>query len=172
MDITFMRGDSTFVAEDVVFPVTVSEGVEVGLTDFVLYGVKRSFGELIRQTFYGALGAIRLIFTSLWMLLSGQYGMEAVSGPVGTVGAVAEAVSMGWRTLLYFFVIISMNLGVFNLIPFPALDGGQILFLGIEAVIRRPVNRKLQGIISAAGFAMLMLLIVFVTYKDIAELLF
>jgi len=172
MDITFMREGEEFTAEGVRFPTAQSEGIEVGMTDFVLYGVKRSFIELIRQTFYGAFGAIKLVFTSLSMLIGGEYGMEAVSGPVGTVEAVAQAVSMGWRILLYFFVVISMNLGVMNLLPFPALDGGHIAFLAVEAIIGKPVDRKVQGVISAVGFALLMALIVFVTYKDIMKILF
>ena len=172
MDITFSRNGEQFTAEGVRFPTVESEGIDVGVTDFVLYGIERSFTELMRQTFYGAVGAIKLVFTSLAMLLGGEYGMEAVSGPVGTVEAVAQAASMGWRVLLYFFVVISMNLGVMNLLPFPALDGGHIAFLAIEAVTGKPVNRNVQGIISAVGFGLLMLLIVFVTYKDIMKILF
>lgn len=172
MDITFSRNGEDFTAEGIRFPTVTSEGIEVGVTDFALYGIERSFTELIRQTFYGAFGAIKLVFTSLGMLLGGEYGMEAVSGPVGTVEAVAQAASMGWRVLLYFFIVISMNLGVMNLLPFPALDGGHIAFLAVEAVIGKPVNRKVQGIISAVGFTLLMLLIVFITYKDIMKILF
>lgn len=171
LDITFLRNGETFRAEGVVFPSIVNDGVEIGVTDFVLYSLRRSFGELIRQTVYGALGAIKLVFSSFRLLISGEYGMEAVSGPVGTVQVVAQAASMGWRTLLYFFVIISMNLGVFNLLPFPALDGGQILFLGVEAVIGRPVSQKIYSVITAVGFGFLMLLVVFVTYKDIVKMI-
>lgn len=172
LDITFKRGDETFTVEGVQFETVTQDGVEMGVCDFKLYGVRRSFAQIIKQTFYGCIGTIRLIFSSLWMLVSGQYGMEAVSGPVGTVEVVAEAASMGWETLLYFFVVISMNLGVFNLIPFPALDGGHILFLAIEAIIRRPVSKKVEGIIHAVGFALLMLLIIAVTYKDIMKIFF
>lgn len=172
LDITFRRGDETFTVEGVKFETVTRDGVEMGVCDFKLYGVRRSFTQIIKQTVYGCIGTIRLIFSSLWMLVSGQYGMEAVSGPVGTVEVVAEAASMGWETLLYFFVVISMNLGVFNLIPFPALDGGHILFLAIEAIIRRPVSKKVEGIIHAVGFALLMLLIIAVTYKDIMKIFF
>lgn len=172
MDITFSRNGEEFTAEGVKFPTAESDGIEVGLIDFVFYGVKRSFTELIRQSFYGSVGAIKLVFTSISMLLGGEFGMEAVSGPVGTVEAVSRAASIGWQILLYFFVVISMNLGVMNLLPFPALDGGHIAFLAVEAITRKPVNRNVQGIISAVGFAILMLFIVFVTYKDIMKILF
>ena len=172
LDITFKRGDEEFTVEGVSFKTVTQDGVEMGVCDFKLYGVRRSFTQIIKQTFYGCVGTIRLIFSSLWMLISGQYGMEAVSGPVGTVEVVAEAAAMGWKTLLYFFVVISMNLGVFNLIPFPALDGGHILFLLIEAIIGRPVGKKAEGIIHAVGFAMLMVLIVAVTFKDIMKIFF
>lgn len=172
LDITFRRGNETFTVEGVQFETITQDGVEMGVCDFKLYGVRRSFTQIIKQTVYGCIGTIRLIFSSFWMLISGQYGMEAVSGPVGTVEVVAEAASMGWETLLYFFVVISMNLGVFNLIPFPALDGGHILFLAIEAIIRRPVSKKVEGIIHAVGFALLMLLIIAVTYKDIMKIFF
>ncbi len=169
MDITFLRSEEEFTIQDVVFNTLEQDGVQMGITDFKLYGIKRTFPEMIKQTVLQSLGTIRLVFASLWMLITGQFGMEAVSGPVGTVDAVAQAVSMGWQTLLYFFVVISMNLGVFNLLPIPALDGGHILFLAIEAVIGRPVSKKVQGYIQAAGFALLMGLIVIVTFKDIMK---
>jgi len=169
-DITVIRGEKEIVFEDVVFNTVVQDGIEMGVFDFKLYGIRRTFGQIVKQTFYGCFGTIRLIFTSFAMLISGKAGVEAMSGPVGTVGMVAQAVSMGWETLLYFFVVISMNLGVFNPLPVPALDGGHILFLAIEAVIGRPVSPKAEGFIHAAGFALLMALVVFVTFKDVTKL--
>lgn len=170
LDVTILRDGNQIIINDVSFRTITQQGVTMGITDFTLYGQNRTFLSVIKQTFFGCVGTIRLIFSSLFMLISGQYGMEAVSGPVGTVEVVAQAASMGWQTLLYFFVVISMNLGVFNLLPIPALDGGHILFLAIECIIRRPVSKKAEGIISAAGFVFLMGLIVIVTFKDIIKL--
>lgn len=170
LDITVVRGDKRITFEDVVFNTVTEDGVVMGVSDFTLYGVKRTFSQIIKQTFYGAFGTIRLILSSFGMLITGKVGMEAMSGPVGTVEIVAQAASMGWETLLYFFVVISMNLGVFNLLPVPALDGGHILFLAVEAVIGRPVSQKVEGLIHAIGFALLIALIVFVTFKDITKL--
>ena len=170
IDFTILRGGERITVEDVVFDTVTQDGVVMGMIDFKFYGVKRSFSQIIKQTVFGVFNTIKLIFSSFWMLITGEVGVEAMSGPVGTVNVVAQAASMGWQTLLYFFVVISMNLGVFNLLPFPALDGGHILFLAIEAVIRRPVSKKVEGIIHAVGFALLITLIVFVTFKDVTKI--
>ena len=108
-----------------------------------------------------------MIWDSLYDLISGRYGIEAVSGPVGVTGAITDAAKTGAYSLFYIVVVISMNLGIFNLLPIPALDGGTLLFTLIEMIFRRPIPKKIENGLKIAGFALLMLLVIFVTFKDI-----
>lgn len=100
----------------------------------------------------------------------GKSSLSSVTGPVGIAGMVGDAAKLGFTYLLMFTAIISINLGIINLVPFPALDGGRILFVLIEAIIRRPIKPSIANTINTIGFGLLMLLIVIVTYRDIAKL--
>lgn len=93
-------------------------------------------------------------------------GMD-VSGPVGIAVLTGEVADLGWVYLLNFAAVLSINLAILNIIPFPALDGGRILFLIIEMIRRKPATPKIEAAVHASGFALLMILVVLVTYKDI-----
>ena len=107
----------------------------------------------------------------LWDTLNFNADLSQVAGPVGIVGLVGEATAFGFTSLLMFTAFISLNLAVINLLPFPALDGGRLLFVVIEAVKGSPINPKYVHILNTAGFALLLLLMVAVTYNDIARIL-
>ncbi len=115
------------------------------------------------------------ITTGLWTLLSqavtGDADLSQVAGPVGIVGMVGDAASYGITALLTFTAIISLNLAVINLLPFPALDGGRLVFVAIESVTRKQIPPVWAGRVNLVGFALLMLLMVAVTYNDILRLL-
>lgn len=116
---------------------------------------------------------------SLGQLVTGKIGTDQLSGPVGivdTVGSVIDqSVDYGMRTvivnMLYMAVLLSANLGVMNLLPLPALDGGRLLFILIEAVRGKPVDKEKEGYVHFAGFIVLMLFMVFVMYNDILRIL-
>ena len=101
-------------------------------------------------------------------LIRGSGGAD-ISGPIGVAVFANRALDMGWIYLLQFTALISVNLAVINILPFPALDGGRILFLIIEKIRRKPNNQKIEAIIHNVGFSLLMLLIVLITYKDIVR---
>jgi regulator of sigma E protease len=115
------------------------------------------------------------ISAGLWNLISqtfsGNADLSQVAGPIGIVGLVGDAASYGITALLTFTAIISLNLAVINLLPFPALDGGRVVFVLIEAVTRRRIPPEWAGRVNLAGFAILMFLMIAVTYNDIARLL-
>ena len=96
--------------------------------------------------------------------------IEAVTGPIGIAGMVGDAAEFGFTSLLTFTAFISLNLAVINLLPIPALDGGRLLFVLAEAVIRRPIDPEWMGRVNFIGFALLILLMVAVTYNDILRL--
>jgi regulator of sigma E protease len=103
-------------------------------------------------------------------LFHGGAGLSSVTGPVGIAGYVSDAAKLGFTSLMMFIALISINLGVLNLVPFPALDGGRILFVLIEVVIRRPIKTSVANTFNAVGFALLIILMVVVTYRDIVRI--
>ena len=110
---------------------------------------------------------MRMVWESLYDLLTGRYGVEAVSGPIGITGTMGEAASYGFLPFLYLIAMISINLGVVNLLPIPALDGGRVVFLLIEMIFRKPVPRHIEARIHAIGLLLLLGLTVFVSCMDI-----
>ena len=130
---------------------------------------------------YGALEIkymVRTTLLSLKELVTGQLGFQNLSGPVGVVDAIgttyeqskSEGALMLWMNMLNMAVLLSANLGVMNLLPLPALDGGRLVFLIIEAIRRKPVNREIEGRIHFAGLMLLMALMVVVMYNDILKI--
>jgi len=119
--------------------------------------------ELTKATAIGLVGFFGSIFT-----LSAD--LSQVSGPVGIAGAVGDAAGTGLSELLTLTAVISINLALINLLPIPALDGGRLLFVAIEAVIRRPLSRRFQNWVNATGFAFLILLMIVVTASDIFKI--
>lgn len=126
--------------------------------------------ESIRFTLHSITAMIAGLYQLIVGIFDGKSTLASISGPVGIAGMVGDAAKIGFTYLLMFTAIISINLGVLNLIPFPALDGGRILFVVIEAVIRRPIKPVIANTVNALGFGLLILLMIVVTYKDIANL--
>lgn len=110
------------------------------------------------------------IFTSLSYLIRGV-GVENLSGPIGILNVTAQTTALGLESYLNLFAMISLNIGIFNAIPIPALDGGRVLILLIEKVIRRKINTKFVENVIMASFVLLMALFVFATYNDITRIL-
>ena len=113
-----------------------------------------------------AIGLYHFVFDAF----RGKADFSQISGPVGIVGLVGEASTLGIVYLMSFAAFISINLAVINIIPFPALDGGRLLFVAIEAARRRAINPKIANAVNGAGFALLILLMLVVTYKDIVKM--
>ena len=115
---------------------------------------------------------------SLVMLVKGQFTVNDLSGPVGLINVIGdsyeeaktEGTVMVWMQMLYWAILLSANLGVMNLLPIPALDGGRLVFLIIEAIRRKKVNPNVEGMIHFAGFVLLMVLMVFVMFNDIRRI--
>lgn len=110
---------------------------------------------------------LMLMFDFIAMVFKGQVGMESLSGPVGIIREVGVAANMGIYNLLYLLGFISINLGFFNLLPLPALDGSRISFLLVELVRGKPIDPEKEGFVHFIGFILLISLMLFVTYRDI-----
>ena len=147
----------------------------VGASLSLIEQQSRPFGTAIIDGFTATWKGLAGILSGLWSLLSqsvtGDADFSQVAGPVGIVGMVGDAAAFGLTSLLTFTAIISLNLAVINLLPFPALDGGRLVFVAIESVTRRPIPPQWAGRLNLVGFALLMILMVVVTYNDIARIL-
>ncbi len=132
------------------------------------------FGSSISYAPRAFWGNVREVFVTLGLLFSPQedLGIGDLSGPVGIFSLVSDRAAQGLLSLLSLMAFLSVNIGLLNLLPIPALDGGRLVFLGFEAVTRKPINRKVENWVNTLMFFALMGLFVFVTYNDILRLIF
>jgi regulator of sigma E protease len=146
-------------------------GVALVLVDVVRRPIHVAIVESLTLT----LASLRDITVGISTLLLDAVRLDAdltqVAGPVGIVGLVGEASAFGITSLLMFTAFISLNLAIINLLPFPALDGGRLLFVGIEAVKGSPIRPQYVQILNTVGFALLILLMIAVTFNDISRIL-
>ena len=165
-----VNGRRCFVANDMLYELMRTESYRADFT------VRRD-GKLVElpdvqfDTWQDAQGQTHIVFTSLIDLLRGRESINDLSGPVGIVTAIGQAASYGWEDVAELLALITINLGVLNLLPFPALDGGKIVFLLIEAVTGHAVPEKLQSVLTLATFGLLFGLMIFATYNDILRLI-
>ena len=170
VDVTVKRDGKTVVLEDVSFPLISQGGMAFGSFDFKVYGERRSFTNIIKHTVYYTKSTANMIWKSLLYLVTGKVGVDQMSGPIGVTNAIGDAAKSGVRNLLDLCAMLALNLGIFNMLPFPALDGGRFVFMLYELIFRKPVKREIEGYIHFAGLCLLMLLMVIVGFNDVANL--
>ena len=170
LSVTVMRDGERVTVENVIFPTFSEMGTVFGTVDFKVLPAEKTVGTVLKEAFFRSVNTVRMIWESLFDLITGRYGMEAVSGPVGVTKALGEAAEQGTSNLIYLAVVISMNLGVMNLLPLPALDGGRLVFQFIELIRRKPVRAEVEGYVHFAGMAVLMILMVIIAVKDVIGL--
>lgn len=174
-DFVVERNGEKVTLNDVHFATEQQNGITLIQYDFIIIGEQPGFLNIVKNAFTQSASIVRMVWLSVFDLVTGRYGMSELAGPVGTVDIIADvtaqAVSSGSLTnLLTIMAFITINVGAANLLPLPALDGGRFLFLAVEAVRRKPVNPKYEGYVHAAGLVLLLLLMVVVTYNDIARI--
>ncbi|HZJ75952.1 MAG TPA: M50 family metallopeptidase, partial [Clostridia bacterium] len=151
------------------------EGRDYIVWDFQLIGVEPSFLSVTKAAVLDSASIVQLVRLSLTDMISGKYGLKDISGPIGTISAIADTTAQAKTfkdkmiTALELLSYITINVGVFNLLPVPALDGGRLLFIVIEAIRRKPLNRKYEGYIHAAGLIALLLFMAVITVSDIVK---
>ena len=172
VDITLVRNGERIVVEDVEFFTFEDSGATFGDLDFIPYAEQVSFGNLVKHAYYRSLSTVKMVLDSIKGLLTGRFGMDSVSGPVGVVGVVQEASKQGFMNFLYIISVLTINLGVFNLIPFPALDGGRFAFLAVEGIRGKPLDRRIESYVNFVGIVILFSFMILVCFKDITKLIF
>ncbi len=172
IDMTVKREGEKLTLTDVTFDTQSEEGiVYLDMTDFALYGKEKSFGSYITQTVKTSLSFCAVTWRSLIDMLSGKYGLSAVSGPVGVTVTVANVAKQSLWDILPIMALITINLGIFNLLPIPALDGGRLMFILFEMIFRKPVPQRWESAIHAAGFIILFGFMILIAAKDIWALI-
>lgn len=172
IDLTIERNGKEVLLKDVEFESEEYDGISYLTVDFKVYGIKKTFGSYIKHTFNTAISYCAVIWRSLIDVIGGKYGISAVSGPVGVTAAIGQAAKQSLQNVLPIMAIITINLGLFNLLPIPALDGGRLLFILIEMIARKPIPQKWEAAIHTAGFVILIAFMILVAAKDIWTLIF
>lgn len=175
LDFKIKRNGSMIELKSVPFELTVDEatGERMLRYDFYVYGKKLTAADFLPQAlnkfaYYG-----RLILLSLKDLISGKYGLNTLQGPVGIVSVITESArTIGFDIgyLLDMGMLITINVGIFNLLPLPALDGGRLVFLIIEGIRKKSLKPETEGMVHFVGFALLMLLMLAVTFNDVKSI--
>ncbi|MBI5742382.1 MAG: site-2 protease family protein [Candidatus Niyogibacteria bacterium] len=145
-------------------------GIGMAKVGLKKYPIGTALVEGAKDTYFMTLMTLGSIYHFFADIFTGNGGMDKVTGPVGMVKMVGGALDFGWLYLLNFVALLSINLAVINIIPFPGLDGGRLLFLGVEAVTRRRISQKVASVAHAAGFFFLLFLMLAITYNDIIKL--
>ena len=167
VDITVKRDGEVKELKNVKFETEEMDGISYIDRDFYVYGKEKTVGSFIGETFKTAISYSAVIWRSLIDLISGKYGISAVSGPVGLTAAIGNVAKQSLQSLIPIMALITINLGLFNLLPVPALDGGRAVFILFEMIFRKPVPQKYESWIHAAGFIILIIFMLLVTFKDI-----
>lgn len=172
IDILVERDGKEKLLKDVTFKTEEAEGISYLSVDFKVYGQKKTIGSYISNTVDTAISYCAVTWRSFIDLISGKYGLSAVSGPVGVTAAVANVAKDNLFNILPIMALITINLGIFNLLPIPALDGGRLLFILFEMIFRKPIPQKYETAIHATGFILLLIFMVLIAAKDIWALIF
>lgn len=146
-------------------------GFSMALIGIQKYPVHTALYEAGKRTYTSLIEVTIGLGSFFGGIFTGSSDFSQVTGPVGIVGLVGDAVALGFTWLLTFSAFISLNLAVINLLPFPALDGGRLVFVGVEAIIRRPIKPIIASTVNQIGFIALLALMAIVTFQDIAKLL-
>lgn len=175
LDFVVERDGEKLTFNGVKFGLTVDEetGERVLNYDFKVYMKNMTAAELLPAAANKFMYYSRLILMSLRDLISGKYGLNNLQGPVGIVTVISESAQESGFDIGYLLdiaMLISVNVGIFNLLPLPALDGGRLVFLIIEAIRRKPIKAETEGMVHFAGFALLMLLMIIVTLNDVKNI--
>lgn len=181
-DMTVIRDGEEVVLKNVDFyTYKIGEDGEPTLAiDFYVEPIDNNFFTLLSQTGKQSVSVARMVWNSLVGLVSGEFSINDVSGPVGIASAITDVASESLKSgfseavmsIIYVMMVISINLGIVNMLPFPALDGGRFVMLLIEAIFKKPVPRKVEAAINGVGLALLLMLMLAITMKDVWVLIF
>ncbi len=174
-EITFVRDGKKITKAFKPYAAKYSDGTPAYLLGITIKTEETNVFNVICESFYQTIWMGKMVYSSLGMMISGKVGVNEISGPVGVVGMMNETAQQGgiagFINLLFLGAFISVNIGIMNLLPIPALDGGRILFVLVEAIRKKPIPPEKEGIVHFAGLILLLGLMVFATWNDIMRLI-
>ena len=129
----------------------------------------KNFFNIISYSYFDSFSIVKLTYKSFFGMFSGEVSVDDMSGPIGIISTINEAAKSGLRDIFFIAMLISLNLGVMNLLPFPALDGGRIIFVLFEMITKRKPKPEIEGYIHFGGFAILIMFMLYVTKNDIMK---
>ncbi|MEG0457393.1 MAG: site-2 protease family protein [Oscillospiraceae bacterium] len=172
IDFTVERDGNVVDLKGVKFNIVEEKDIKSVYIDFFCYGTENNFGLTLKESAMNTISVVKQVWVSFFDLITGNIPLSQLSGPVGVTEAIGSSVSWSWDLTPLFRIIslITINIGIFNLLPLPALDGGRLVFLIIEAIRRKPIPQKYEGMVHFIGLALLIILIIFVSFNDITRL--
>ena len=162
--------DGEEITLNVQFDMEEYEGHQFISMDFWLYGNEKTFGNVLSGTVNNFISYTRMVFLSVHDILVGRYGLSDLSGPVGAVSVVSDAVKTSIPSMLRIMALLTINIGLFNLFPIPALDGWRLFLLIAEGITKKKLPSKWEYVINAVGLVLLLGLMFLVTFSDITKL--
>lgn len=177
VDIVVIRDGKEEKLGDVVFPVVENQGQTIGIMDFQIYAIDKEItsvgsfftvaGKIIGYSVSKSVLIVRMCYESIIDLIVGRYTVEAVSGPVGITEVIGEAANLGIAPLFSMIALISINLGIMNLLPIPALDGGRMILILVEMIAKKKLPPEIEAKINGISLAILLGLSAIIMIKDI-----
>lgn len=170
-DFVVIRDGKKVELKNVQFDTYVGEDGEIYMPpQIIVYSAEKTPLRVVQQAWNYERYYARIIISTLADLIRGRESINNLSGPVGIVAAIGQAAAIDWQTVFSMMALIAVNLGIFNLLPLPALDGGKVVFLVYEGIRGKPASHRVQEYVNLAGFALLFALMIFATYNDIIRL--
>ena len=170
VDVVVERDGKEILIPRVMFPSGMEDGIELGSMDFYVLSDESTVGNVLKTTLWRSISSIKMVFDSIHGIVTGRFTLASMSGPIGVSSAVADVASqpMAVWNILYLFALIAMNLGVMNMLPIPALDGGRVFFRIIEILrFGKPINPQFEATVHGVGMTILLMATVVIALKDI-----
>ena len=173
VDLVVEREGKEILIPGVMFPSGMEDGIELGSMDFYVLSDESTVGNVLKTTLWRSVSSIKMVFDSIHGIVTGRFTLASMSGPIGVSSAVADVASqpMAVWNILYLFALIAMNLGVMNMLPIPALDGGRVFFRIIEILrFGKPVNPHFEATVHGVGMTLLLMATAVIACKDLFQI--
>ena len=173
VDVVVERDGKEILIPGVIFPSGMEDGIELGSMDFYVLSDESTVGNVLKTTLWRSISSIKMVFDSIHGIVTGRFTLAAMSGPIGVSSAVADVATqpMAVWNILYLFALIAMNLGVMNMLPIPALDGGRVFFRIIEILrFGKPVNPHFEATVHGVGMTLLLMATAVIACKDLFQI--
>lgn len=171
VDMKVKRGNEKLDIKNIKFNILKDEnGISYPDIDFRVNAIDSNIFDAIKYSFFEAFSMISMVISSFGDLITGAVSFKQLSGPIGVATVIGDAAKTSILSLLNLAAFLTINIGVFNLLPLPALDGGRLVFLAIEGVRGKPIQPKYEGYVHMIGLALLLALMLLVTFQDIFKL--